>query len=516
MLGTGMWFFERHPFGEVQDVAPSSQSDTVALKTPGGIFQVRWDPDSEVTPLGGVASFADFLDATGVFDAWIEDCPITYDSPNAPSVRDVIGTGLLSVLAGHNRYAHITGLRSDGVTPGLLGLGKLVSEDSFRRALQRIDAEVARSWQQPHLVATFMPLLSVPWVLDVDVTIKPIYGHQEGAAISYNPHKPGRPSHAYHTYIMGETRLVLDVEVAAGDEHTAATTRPGLWHWLEKMPRSHWPRLLRGDCGFGNEDMMAWPEQEGLAYLFKQRMTKYTKELVAELDINGNWIDAGEGWHGTESTLCLSTWTRSRRVVILRRPKKPRYSREKDKDTKKAEQLKLTLEGLGEALDEEAFEYQVLVTSMVDSISMIAECYRQRADAENVFDELKNQWGWAGFTTKDIDRCQITARFIAQVYNWWSIFVRMASPDHHREAVTSRPLLLNTIGRLTHHAGQRFLTITSVHAKGELVSDFFRSLANFLGRFRLTAEQLEPPQKWDRLLRTIFAKQFGGVVLHPP
>jgi hypothetical protein len=29
--------------------------------------------------------------------------------------------------------------------------------------------------------------------------VKTLYGEQEGAEIGYNPHKPGRPSHAYHT-----------------------------------------------------------------------------------------------------------------------------------------------------------------------------------------------------------------------------------------------------------------------------------------------------------------------------
>jgi len=92
----------------------------------------------------------------------------------------------------------------------------------------------------------------------------------------------------------------------------------------------------------------------------------------------------------------------------------------------------------------------------------------------------------------------------------------MASPEHHREAVTSRPLLLNTIGQLTHHAGRRFLTITNVHAKAAMVTKIFRNLAQFLGQFRLTAEQLAPPERWNRLLRLIFAKQFSGVILRLP
>ena len=50
--------------------------------------------------------------------------------------------------------------------------------------------------------------------------VKLLYGHQEGAVVGYNPKKPGRPSHAYHTYTIAELRLVLDVEVAAGNEHS--------------------------------------------------------------------------------------------------------------------------------------------------------------------------------------------------------------------------------------------------------------------------------------------------------
>ena len=34
-----------------------------------------------------------------------------------------------------------------------------------------------------------------------------------------------------------------------------------------------------------------------------------------------------------------------------------------------------------------------------------------------------NQWGSAGNTTQDLYRCQVMARHIALIYNWWSLFV---------------------------------------------------------------------------------------------
>jgi hypothetical protein len=44
------------------------------------------------------------------------------------------------------------------------------------------------------------------------------------------------------------------------------------------------------------------------------------------------------------------------------------------------------------------------VTSLTDPVRSIAQHYRDRSDAENNFDELKNQWGWAGSATQDRKR----------------------------------------------------------------------------------------------------------------
>jgi hypothetical protein len=79
--------------------------------------------------------------------------------------------------------------------------------------------------------------------------------------------------------------------------------------------------------------------------------------------------------------------------------------------------------------DVEVWEYAVLVTNSDYRLESMAQLYRDRAAAENGFDELKNQWGWGGFTTQDIERCQTSARAVALVYNWWSWSCRAAKPE---------------------------------------------------------------------------------------
>ena len=57
------------------------------------------------------------------------------------------------------------------------------------------------------------------------------------------------------------------------------------------------------------------------------------------------------------------------------------------------------------------------------------------------------------------------AQHIALIYNLWFMFVRVAIPRRHAEAITSRPFMLTAGGTQTRHEGQTKLTLTSGHAK---------------------------------------------------
>ncbi len=249
-----------HPQGEQPMVeAQSAIADTFA-----GRVHVEWDAAAPVTPFGQLPFFIDYLKQAGLFDARVADCPLSLTSPNAPTKRDLLGTVLLSVLAGHRRYAHITVLRCDAVNPPLLGMRKVLSEDAVRRGLAKIDEAKGLPWLQNHLDYCAAPLLGEPWVLDMDSTVKPLYGHQEGAEIGYNPGKRGRPSHAYHIYMLASLRLVLRVDVLPGDEYNVAHATDGLWTLLDHLGPSRRPALLRGDKSWGIERVMARAEQSDL------------------------------------------------------------------------------------------------------------------------------------------------------------------------------------------------------------------------------------------------------------
>lgn len=505
----------------------------MSVATPGGRIQVGWDTRENATTMGQLTFFAEFLETVGLFERWVAQCPLHYTSPNAPKVRDVLGTWMLAILDGHRRYAHTASLRGDACAPQVLGMHKIVGDESLRRALAQIapapntrhnqgeqeaqEAQVnaAQTWMNDALIESVQHVLATPWILDLDTTIKTLFGHQSGAEVSYNPHKPGRPSHAIHTYWIAHLRLVLKVCVQGGKAHSSAHTLPGLKELIANFPEEQRPQLVRGDCAFGNEMVMLELEELKQPYLFKLKQTSNVKKLVQRQWQRQDWRDAGQGWDGCEDTLKLVGWTKARRVIVLRRAiradlvaeieKAPR-SRSKSRKNAKAESAQLSLYFTDQNAPAKLWEYAVLVTDSAYPVEAMGQFYRDRADCENGFDELKNQWGWGGYSTQDIERCNLSAQAVALIYNWWSWYCRLAHPQARMEAITSRPLLLAAVGRITEHAGQTRVLLSITHAAADKVKALVSNVRAGLAHIRTIAPQLSLELKWRELVRYIVAK----------
>jgi hypothetical protein len=312
--------------------------------------------------------------------------------------------------------------------------------------------------------------------------------------------------------MIANLRLVLDVEVKPGTDIASRHSSPGLWELLDRLPRASWPHFIRGDCDWGVEDVMTTAEQKQLKYLFKLRKSKYVKQLIMKQHIETGWAYVIDGWEAKEDRLKLSGWRDHRRVVIVRR----RLPKETVLALEDKTQGQQSFGFLQEVEDIRAFEYAVLVTSLDDEVISIVQHYRDRADCENNFDEIKNHWGWGGFTTADIKPCRLIARMIALIYNWWNIFARLANPDKHMEAITSRPLLLSSVGRLTESGRKKTMTITSTHAQADYIRDTFDRIQHFFNTLKAIAPQLGVAQVWCRILSEAMKKYLGGTILRPP
>ena len=260
---------------------------------------------------------------------------------------------------------------------------------------------------------------------------------------------------------------------------------------------------------------MSRAEQEGLAYLFRLRMTANVKRALTKMMAERDWTNAGHGWQGKETTLRLVGWSRQRRVVLLRRKlDRPLLL----VDRIEPESSLLSFAEVGP--DREVWEYAALVTSLDSEIVTLGQLYRDRGDSENTFDELKNQWGWGGYTTHDLKRRPAPARWERGVDLQLVEPVRPSGRPRspaRGDAPAVRYSLMQAIARQTQHAGQVTLTITSTHGEQHKARRAYLRIAGFLARLRQTAEQLDPVQRWYRILSEALAKRYlKGRQLDPP
>lgn len=139
------------------DAAAASHLDTY-----GGRFHVEWDLSAKVTAFGPLSYFIHFLKTSGLWDGWVELCPLRFTSNNAPSKQKILSTVLLSILAGHKRYSHITSVRADNVLPELLGIDGIAGEYSVRRVFLHASNEDLTLWLDRCMNTVFESLWKNP------------------------------------------------------------------------------------------------------------------------------------------------------------------------------------------------------------------------------------------------------------------------------------------------------------------------------------------------------------------
>ena len=208
-----------------------------------------------------------------------------------------------------------------------------------------------------------------------------------------------------HTFWVSSLRLVLDAQLSPGKEHSSGHAKAALGR-LQGELGERGPALVRGDCGYGNEDIIDVCEQRGKSYLLRLRKTANVKRLIERLFTRDDWTratEASQGWLAIEDSLKLSGWSRARRVVVLRRRIKndlaltAKKKRRKGKIEPGLGQLVLAL-AFDEVQDSaQMWEYTVLVSDVKYDLAAIGQLYRDHCDCRpsgfSGFDELKSQWG---------------------------------------------------------------------------------------------------------------------------
>ena len=492
-------------------------SSVQTIETLGGGYSLKWDDDTSMSANAHIALLSQFAQAGGFFDRLVDTCPMKLTSNNAPNIRDLVATAMVSMINGATRFRHFDRLRGDTAAAKLFGVERFMSYDSVRRNFASIPEDEALAWVWRENLHLLQDVVAEDYVLDLDPTVKPVYGRQEGAEIGYNPQKPGRPSHCYHTLCIAKLRMVLAVVVHPGNETSGTHSRSMLAKFLSFVPAAKQPGLVRGDVSFGNESVIGDCEAADVRYLFKTKRSKAVRmafrELLSEPDA---WLDSSDGWQCAEREVRLDSWSHARRMVFARRPAEKMPKRKKNPPQRKFTQLEFPGLELVETTDEDyadGYEWHALVTDLDMDARDILPLYRERGDCENIFDEMKNQWGWSGFSAHTLKQTALFAGMAVIAANLWNIFTRLGGDGVHHEAATTRPLLQSCIARLSQHARRGIVTIyTSMSEKARAI---YHAISAFLSKIA-SASQLSIEERRHCIIAHAF-REYGTIKrLFPP
>jgi hypothetical protein len=360
----------------------------------------------------------------------------------------VISILLDAYFAGIERLYHFEDLETEPLLCARHGVDRLPDLNTLYRDLRR--------FEDPELLMALVEILrelvvealgKQPLVtLDIDSTVETLYGRQEGAEIGPNPHKPGRPS--YHPLIARDrvSDLIVHHVLRPGSAGTATDIVSFLHKTLDivKDGRPHRTILARLDSGFESDEVMRLLERRGVGYVIKMRATdSVTMTLYGvgpqawrriAFDGDGE-IEVGE------FSIQRATWTRPRRLVVLRK---------RDMDHPQ-----------GHLFDRLGWSYSFFVTDRDWKPEDVARFYDKRADVERTICEAKNDLSidhvpTSSFGANAADLAiKVLARNLLVLYR-----DRGLKLTKRFRIATLRRRFIAIAGRLVRHAGRCVLRLS--------------------------------------------------------
>lgn len=409
------------------------------------------------TALGGLNALNRFLHQQGLD----RELAARFRDAKAPWARwpfDRVVRLLLDLsFAGVSRLWHAADLERDPLLCAQHGVEQLFDFTNLYKELRRFRDPALRAQLHALVGAVVQPALAREsrTVLEIDSTIEPLYGRQEGAILGPNPHKPGRPS--LHPLIARDrmTDLVVHQVLRPGNTGTATDIVPFLHHTLD-LVRESGPKkeiLARLDSGFESEAVLRLLERRQVGYVVKVRgtadLTLFGASLPAVVWRRLEWD--GEGEMAIASIFWRrSSWSRERRVVVLRK--------------REMEELQ------GHLFDADGWSYAFFVTDREWAPEEVARFYDKRADVERTICELKNDLFIGHVPTADFEAnaADLTLKVLAR--NLLVLYREHGLKLTTRERIqTLRRRYLHVAGRVVRHSGRVLLRLSVYSPLAQIV-----------------------------------------------
>lgn len=247
--------------------------------------------DTTLTGVAGLAQFGRFAAEIGLdrelrkrFGDMKVDPRVAYPMP--AQLRLLLD----AQIAGETRVFGLEALAGDRLFVHLAG-GTVPSIDTVYRDLCRFDEPTLRELEDLMAEQSFALLDASPAQLhvDIDTTVEPLFGSQEGALVGPNPRYRGRPS--YHPLLasIAEVGTCIGAELRPGDRGFGACDVDTIMRWLSRLRTHVGAQTLltvrmdsAGDCA----ELMQKLDESSVRFVIKLRATP---DLLGAALNHTNW-----------------------------------------------------------------------------------------------------------------------------------------------------------------------------------------------------------------------------------
>jgi hypothetical protein len=363
---------------------------------------------------------------------------------------------LLGLMGGAFSISKCVALWSDGVLRRVAGwlrvpeettVGRLFKEVRERQVSEMetlVHALRRRVWRRALRAGLSRIAIQCTQWIDVDSSVKTVYGRQEGVAKGYNPHKRGARSYHPLLAFSTHTKEILQGWFRTGSAYTSNGIVEFMKQLLAQLPQHH-RIIFRGDSGYFVGALLEHLDALGHGYLIKVKLKNLPQLLAQQY-----WspIRNQSGWEQCEFQYQAKGWSGPRFFVAVRQRK------EIVNDHPQEELLEL-----------EDYDYFCYVTTEPLTPWQAHRNYGERATSETWIEEAKTQIGMAHIKTDDFLANAALFQCAILAYNTLRWMALMSGNEQLRqwEPQTIRTFLIRVAGKLLTGGNQLRIKLPREH-----------------------------------------------------
>ena len=341
---------------------------------------------------------------------------LTYPRRNNDySLSQMLLALIYPIILGLDRIETSSLLRSNGTFQHVTGLPGFPNPQTLRRFLRNAPAQFHEQLHRVNdrLLQRFihLPEHRSRLLFDLDSTVVPAFGHQEGAEVGYNPRYRGKRSYDPLLCVEANSSFLWDVELRRGDAGTWAGSEELLASCFLSTPSDIREFRVRADAGFGYGPVLDMLEVRPTAqYAVVARMIPSLKRELGALP----YAPMNFRWEIAEFEHHPHGWSHARRCIVARR-----LIKESDPQP--------TLFTLGR------YVYRAWHTNLPLTPAGVWHFYDGRAGMERRIREIREDFALPKIPTRAFAANALYLEVIRLAYNLVTAFQRTCLPEEWQD-----------------------------------------------------------------------------------